>query len=186
MAPGTSLRSIRLLLLASAMLATVAVAVGCGPGRSPSGGGTQSPATSPSPSGAIGTPPGPSPSVAGRDAPPDAFLAAEGGDPVSGQLGTYVWLDAGSDSPWLPGAPLTVGAGEPLTISLDPDGEIEAWTARFVPAGAPGPAGARTLGEGAGSPAFQAPEAGTWTVEVFLRFGPAAGEASYFWQLEVE
>ena len=185
MAPGTSLRSIRLFLLGVAMLAAVAaVDAACGPGGSPGGGGSQAPTLSPVV--ASVSPTGPSPSAAGRDAPPDASLAAEGGDPVIGQLGTYVWLDTGSDSPWLPGAPLAVGASEPLTISLDPDGEIEAWTARFVPAGAQGPAGARTLGEGAGRPAFQAPEAGIWTVEVLLRFGPAAGEASYFWQLQVE
>lgn len=180
MAPGTSLRSLPRFLLGVAMLAAVVIA--CGPGGPPDAGGSQPP----SPVGLSGTPSRPSPTAAGRDAPPDAFLAAEGGDPVSGQLGTYVWLDTGSDSPWLPGAPLTVGAGEPLTISLDPDGEIEAWTARFVPADAQGPAGARMLGEGTGSATFPAPEAGAWTVEVLLRIGPSAGEASYFWQLEVE
>lgn len=179
MAAGASLRSIPLFVLGVAMLAAIAVA--CGAGGSPGGGPTRTPSPV-----ASGSPPGPSPTAAGRDAPPDAFLAAEGGDPVGGQLGTYVWLDTGSDSPWLPGTPLAVGAGEPLTLTLDPDGEIVAWTARLVPAGAVGPAGARTLGEGSGSPAFEAPEAGTWSLQVFLRFGPVAGEASYFWQLEVE
>src|SRR5688500_217654 len=115
MAPGTSLRSIPRFLLGVTMLAAVAVA--CGPGGSPDGGGSQAP----SPVGASAGPTGPAPSAAGRDAPPDAFLAVEGGDPVVGQLGTYVWLDTGSDSPWLPGAPLAVGAGEPLTLGLDPD-----------------------------------------------------------------
>ena len=85
---------------------------------------------------------GPSATGPGRDAPPDALLAAEGGDPVAGELGTYVWLDSGSDSPWLPGAPHSVGAGEPLTITLVPDGEIRAWTARYVPAAVAGPEGA--------------------------------------------
>ena len=45
----------------------------------------------------------PSPSAIG-DGPPDAELAAEGGDPVTGQLGTYIWAGAGSDSPWLRGS----------------------------------------------------------------------------------
>lgn len=129
---------------------------------------------------------GPSPTVAGRDAPPDALLAAEGGDPVAGQLGTYVWLGSGSDAPWLPGAPIAVGAAEPLTVSLVPDGDIRAWSARYVPANAAGPDGAASLGEGAGQPAFAAPGPGTWTVELFLEFAPDVGNAHYFWRLEVE
>jgi hypothetical protein len=129
---------------------------------------------------------GPSPSVAGRDAPPDAALAAEGGDPVTGRLGTYLWLGTGSDSPWLLGAPLAVGAGEPLTLRLDPDADILAWTARSVPAGTQGPEGATTLAEGTGDPVFDAPGPGAWTVEVFVGFAGGAGEASYFWRLEVE
>ncbi len=129
---------------------------------------------------------GPSPTVPGRDAPPDALLAAEGGDPAAGQLGTYVWLESGSDSPWLPGAPLSVGAGEPLAVTLVPDGEIRAWTARYVPAAAGGPEGATALGEGAGTPRFDAPGPGAWTVEVFVEFAPGVGEARYFWRLEVE
>ena len=103
---------------------------------------------------------GPSPSIAGRDAPPDAALAAEGGDPVTGQLGTYVWLESGSDSPWLRGSPLAVGPGEPLAVSFVPDGDVEAWTARYVPAAAQGPDGAITLGQGTGSPSFSAPGTG--------------------------
>ena len=34
--------------------------------------------------------------------PPAASIAVEGGDPVTGQLGTFTWGDGGSDSPWLP------------------------------------------------------------------------------------
>ena len=129
---------------------------------------------------------GPSPTVAGRDSPPDALLAAEGGDPVTGQLGTFIWLGSGSDAPWLPGAPIAVGTGEPLTVSLVPDGDIRAWSARYVPANATGPEGAAALGEGAGRPAFNAPGPGTWTVELYVEFAPAVGDARYFWRLEVE
>ena len=129
---------------------------------------------------------GPSPTIAGRDAPPDALLAAEGGDPVAGQLGTYIWFEAGSDAPWLPGAPIAVGAGEPLTVSLVPDGDIRAWAARYVPANAAGPDGATSLGEGAGRPAFAAPGPGSWTVELFVEFAAGVGNAHYFWRLEVE
>jgi hypothetical protein len=129
---------------------------------------------------------GPSSTIAGRDAPPDALLAAEGGDPVAGQLGSFVWLQSGSDSPWLPGAPIAVGSGEPLTVSLDPDGDIRAWAARFVPADAVGPEGATSLGEGSGPPRFEAPGPGAWTVEVVVEFAAGVGDASYFWRLEVE
>ncbi|MEA2610414.1 MAG: hypothetical protein QOG32_140 [Chloroflexota bacterium] len=62
---------------------------------------------------------GASPSVpptASSTQPPDAALAAEGGDPVIGQLGSFTWGAGGSDSPWLPGAPLVVGVGERLRV----------------------------------------------------------------------
>ena len=76
--------------------------------------------------------------------------------------------------------------GEPLTVSLVPDGDIGSWSARYVPANAAGPDDATYVGEGAGDPAFAAPGPGSWTVEVFVEFAPAAGNAHYFWRLEVE
>jgi hypothetical protein len=138
-------------------------------------------------------PAGPSPSTAtsrptaavAAGGPPAARLAAEGGDQVAGQLGTYVWRNEGSDSPWLPGAPISVGASEPLTVTFDPAIEVESWRARMAPSGATGPAGARQLGHGAGEPGFGAPAPGSWTVEVHVVFEANAGDASYFWRLEV-
>ena len=118
-------------------------------------------------------------------APPAAMLVAEGGDPVVGQLGTYTWRDGGSDSPWLPGAPIAVGAGEPLSLSVEPATGIVSWRARSVPASTEGPDGATSVGEGSGSPAFAAPGAGTWTVEVYVVFDDGLGDASYFWRLDV-
>jgi len=79
-----------------------------------------------------------------------------------------------------------VGTAEPLTVSLVPDGDIRAWSARYVPANAAGPDGAAPLGEGTGQPAFAAPGPGTWTVELFVEFAPAVGNAHYFWRLQVE
>ena len=173
----------------------VGVILACRPAATPS----ERPPVAATPAGISGAPPSPeppatspvsigapSPTVAGRDAPPDALLSAEGGDPVAGQLGTFVWFETGSDAPWLPGAPIAVGAGEPLAVSLVPDGAIAAWAARYVPANAVGPDGATTLGEGAGSPAFAAPGPGSWTVELFVEFAAGAGNAHYFWRLEVE
>lgn len=178
MAPGTSRRPVPAVVAGLAML--VAIATACGPVATPDGGA--SPAAAASPGARIE----PSPSVARGDAPPDAALSVEGGDPVTGQLGTYVWFDSGSDSPWLPGTPLTVGAGEPLTVTFAPDSDVRSWVARCAPAAAQGPAGAVPLGAGAGSPAFAAPETGTWTLEVVVEFLAGAGQASYFWRLEVE
>lgn len=169
--------------------ALVGALLACGPAipsRTPAVVATPSGPTTAQPAAPETASRGPSPTVAGRDAPPDALLAAEGGDPVAGQLGTFVWFQTGSDSPWLPGAPLAVGAGEPLTVSLAPDDGIRAWTARIVPAAAGGPDGAVTLGEGPGIPRFDAPGPGEWTVEVFVEFAAGAGDARYFWRLEVE
>ena len=182
MASRSSPGPLRRAIAGVAILAGIAFA--CEPAIPPDV-GTASPAGSAEapPSDAIGLP---SPSVPGRDGPPEAVLAAEGGDPVKGQLGTFVWFETGSDSPWLPGAPLAVGAGEPLTATLVPDGAISAWTARAVPAGAQGPVGAKALGQGIGSPAFDAPMPGVWTVELALEFAGGVGSASYFWRLEVE
>ena len=52
--------------------------------------------------------------------PPVAVAPVEGGDPVVGQLGTYSWAGGGSASPWLPGAPIAVGAEEPLIVTVAP------------------------------------------------------------------
>ena len=115
--------------------------------------------------------------------PPFATLAAEGGDPVAGQLGSYVWAGGGSDSPWLPGAPITVGVAEPLRVTFQPTIDIDSWAARFVPSTASDPTGARSLGEGTGVPQLRAPVAGSWTVEVHVVFADGAGNASYFWKV---
>lgn len=184
MAPSAPPRPTRAVAVAVAVLAGAAVA--CGPGATPGGGASPTPPPSAPGTTVAPSPSAPPPSLAGRDAPPDAVLAADGGDPVTGQLGTFVWFDTGSESPWLPGAPLRVGAGEPLTIQLIPEGRIAGWEARYVPAAAQGPEGAKALGQGAGSIAFGAPGPGDWTVEVSIQFDGGAGEAHYFWRLEVE
>ena len=120
------------------------------------------------------------------EGPPAAALAAEGGDATDGQLGTYTWGGGGSDAPWLRGARMAVGSGEPLSVAFRPETMIEAWTARAVPSTADGPERATALGQGAGLPRFRSPDAGTWTVEVHVTFPNAAGAASYFWQLAVD
>ncbi len=149
---------------------------------------TASPSAALTPSPVVTAGPTPEPTVAGVDSPPDALLAAEGGDPVLGQLGTYTWSHAGTDSasdaPWQWGTPMTIGAGEPLTVAFQPTIEIESWRAVYVPARA-GPENAVSLGDGTGAPAFLAPDVGRWTVAVEIKFLAGVGTALYFWQLDV-
>jgi hypothetical protein len=117
--------------------------------------------------------------------PPAVSLAADGGDAVIGQLGTYTWANGGSDAPWLPGAPLTVGAVEPLTLAVERGVPIAEWQARVTEAGATDPTGAARLGAGVGPPRFEAPVAGAWTLEVRVVFAGGLGSANYFWALTV-
>lgn len=118
--------------------------------------------------------------------PPAATLAAEGGDPVKGQLGSYAWAGGGSDSPWLPGAPLHVGAGERLTLSITDGVVVAEWSARRVPAGSTNGSGAVALGDGPAPVAFDAPAAGSWSVQAVLRFADDLGSATYYWRLDVD
>jgi hypothetical protein len=118
-------------------------------------------------------------------APPAATLAVEGGDPVAGQLGSYTWNGNGSDSPWLPGTPITVGVGERLAVSLDPDVGVAMWSARRVAAGTSDGAGAVGLGDDAPPVAFAAPAAGHWSVQLTVGFAGEVGSATYYWDVTV-
>jgi len=118
--------------------------------------------------------------------PPVASLAAEGGDPVAGSLGSFTWGDGGSDSPWLPGSPIAVASGEPLTVSLANGVPVGGWTAKRVPVGTSDGVGAVSLADGDAAPmAFPAPGPGTWSVQVVVTFGDNLGSAAYYWQLAV-
>lgn len=152
---------------------------------------TGTPATTPSSSAGLGaTDSAGAPATTGMSAtaglPPSATLAADGGDPAVGQLGSYTWLDGGSDSPWLPGTPVTVGAGEPLTVAIGGGVAVADWSARRVTAGRTDGSGAIALGSAAGPPvAFAAPAAGTWSLQVTIRFANDLGSAAYYWRLTV-
>jgi hypothetical protein len=117
--------------------------------------------------------------------PPAASLKAEGGDPVVGQLGSYTWNGQGSDSPWLPGSPIRVGAGEPLAVTIAGQPAIDDWTVQRVAGGATGGAGAVAMGSGQDAPiGFVAPAAGSWSILVDVRF-PGGSDAAYYWVLDV-
>lgn len=134
----------------------------------------------------------PSPAVA-TDAsvpesiPPVATLAVDGGDPVIGQLGSYTWRNSGSDSPWLPGQPIRIGAGEPLTLVLDEPADVESWTASYLPPDDLQSISPTGLGDGSQQPiAFGPPPPGRWSVHVSVRFAGGLGSAAYFWLVEVD
>jgi hypothetical protein len=117
--------------------------------------------------------------------PPTATLAAEGGDPVPGDLGTYLVGEGGSDAPWLPGRPIRVGTGETLRVGLRPAAAVEAWSVRYVPAGAIVPDGGVLLATGSDDVAFVAPPPGAWSAEVRIVLADGRGTASWFWEIHV-
>jgi hypothetical protein len=145
----------------------------------------------PGPTATAATPtlrPTPSPTAAPVEpaaTPPAASLSAEGGDPVVGQLGSYTWGGGGSDSPWLPGAPVAVGAREPLTVTIAGGRAVSGWTARRAPAGVTSPVGTIPVGSGAGRIAFDAPASGSWTLAVSVTFADGLGSATWSWRLDV-
>jgi len=120
----------------------------------------------------------------GIEAPPEAELSVEGGDPVTGQLGTFVWGTGGSDSPWLPGTPIRAGAGETLRVTPASDVATSGWSALLAPAANTGGEGAVNAGSGSAVVDVTAPKAGSWTLAVTIAFGDL-GSATYFWLLEV-
>lgn len=117
--------------------------------------------------------------------PPSASLDVDGGDAVTGQLGSFTWNGGGSDSPWLPGAPIAVGQGERLNVTLVGGAAAADWTARRVIAMTTDGSGAVGLGDGTGPVSFLAPPAGAWSVQVVVRFAGDLGSATYYWLVTV-
>ena len=137
-----------------------------------------------SPVASAASPPGLPTATARIGDPPIASLRVEGGDPAAGQLGTYSWAGGGSSSPWLPGAPIAVGAEETLVVTMDQPFIITTWTARLAPAADPEGTQAAVIAEGVGQPVLSAPKRGSWTLAVTVIFGER-GAATYAWRLDV-
>jgi hypothetical protein len=132
------------------------------------------PTASPTPS----TPPAATPG----SQPPDAVLGVDGGAPSKGELGTYTWLSAGSDAPWLPGTPVKAQPGAAATIVLEPPAAIATWSIRKAKPGASDETTAREIAAGSGPIIFSVPaDAGTMVLQV--QFAANAGDANYFWAL---
>jgi hypothetical protein len=103
---------------------------------------------------------------------------------VAGDLGTYIYRGAGSDSPWLPGEPVAVPAsGAIAEVFLSEALPIASWTARVAPTGQEPKIGEpREIAAGEGPIAFELPT-GRWTLALAIQFGDGIGEATYFWEL---
>jgi len=153
-------------ILAVACIALAAMACG-------SSGPTGAPSVSPPPA-SVGS------------LPPDAALLVPDGDPVVGQLGAYVWREAGSDSPWLPGAPVSVVPTRSLRFAMSADVPVDGWTARYARTGDPFPGGPLALANGSATLEVDPPPSGTWTVVLHVRFGAGLGDAAYYWRVLVE
>ncbi len=128
-----------------------------------------------------------SPTDAVGGEPPAATLSVEGGDPVAGQLGSFTWSGGGSDSPWLPGTPISIGADERLIASLAGGFPVDTWSARSAPATSSNGAGASGLdgGSGNGVITFAPPPKGRWSVQLSIGFADQRGSATYYWQVTV-
>lgn len=120
--------------------------------------------------------------------PPAASIAVEGGDPVVGELGSFSWQNSGSDSPWLPGNPIHVGAGEQLRLTLAEPVRIVEWhVSRQPPRSTLDGYGALRMGEGSREPVtFAAPPPGSWSVNVDVWFADNLGSAAYYWLITVD
>ena len=104
---------------------------------------------------------------------------------MAGSLGSFTWGDGGSDSPWLPGAPIAVASGEPLTVDLAAAVPIADWQAKRVPAGTPDGVGAVALGDGAATDRLRGAGTGQLVGPGHVTFGDGLGSAAYYWQVTV-
>lgn len=177
-----------------AMVAVALVAIACstgGPSAPPANGSpaAASGAASPAPTASVAVTASPVTGAAATarppSQPPNASLGVDGGDAVTGQLGSFTWNGGGSDSPWLPGAPIAVGQGERFGVALDRAVAVTGWSARRVVGGTADGSGAVGLGDGTGPVSFPAPPAGTWSVQVVVRFAGDLGSATYYWLVAV-
>jgi hypothetical protein len=159
----------------------LALACGCMASPSPTSGVPVSPPIGPA-------------STTDASRPPAAFLAVNGQGRHPGELGTYIYRGAGSDSPWLPARslqPVAVPAGGRLAVRLADQRLIGAWSVKVAPAADDQGVTARVL---SAQPDVNrrwavvdalAPPPGPWVLVVTVDYGDGSGSGSYFWLVEV-
>jgi hypothetical protein len=145
-------------------------------------------ATPPEPSGATASPGDPAdPTVVPGSQPPEAVLTGFAGGPVPGDLGTSAWDGVASDSPWIVGrAAGSARAGAPLQVEFRPAIDSSEWQATWahVVGDQLGEIGGASVMV-SGPVELRAPSAaGSWSLQVFARFG-AGRDAAWYWQVEV-
>ena len=151
------------------------------------------PTATPPTAGAGATAGSPAASESEAGQPPAAFLAVDGRGSVEGELGSYTFGAAGSDSPWLPARALDGVAAAPgarLIITLAGGQPIGTWSAVIAAAGDDQAVNKRALGEsqaGGLGPAITlpAPSRGDWVLMVQLAYGDGSGSGAYYWEINV-
>ena len=119
--------------------------------------------------------------------PPDALLAGIAADPVAGDLGTFTWAGLTSDSPWIVGrAGGSATAGATLAVELRPDVGEPTWVASWARvAGGEAQQPGDVSDPVTGPVTFAAPvEPGTWSLQLFARFG-VGRDAAWYWRVEI-
>jgi hypothetical protein len=117
-------------------------------------------------------------------APPVAVLMADGAEIAGGHLGSYSIDGQVVDSPWLPGAGVTVSAGTPLSVELGRNLTAAEWRASYVFADPLGNV-PQPLDAGRGAIEFVPPPGGHWSLRLDVQFG-TGGNAAFYWDVLVE
>ena len=182
-----------------APLVLAGLAAGCGTGGTPSPG---SPSIEPATSSPVAASPTTTPvaSASGPAAPtpvpadtltepPAAALVGETlpGTPVAGALGSFTWVDEGSDSPWIvPPTGVAAAPGIPVSVAFDPPAAASSWIARWAPVTATGAGDVDTFAEGTEQVTIVTPDTpGAWSLQVEARFGEG-WSATWYWRVDVE
>lgn len=126
--------------------------------------------------------------------PPTALLSVNGRGDSAGQLGSYVFLGTGSDSPWLPARslrPVPARGEARLSVRLSDGRLIGPWTADLAAAqDEQGATLTRLGGEESGrrplsAVEVRAPDRGSWVLMVNVVFADGSGSAAYYWRIDV-
>ncbi|CAN5717805.1 hypothetical protein BH23CHL7_BH23CHL7_08370 [soil metagenome] len=127
------------------------------------------------------------------DLPPIARLLAPGVPAAAGYLGSFSYHEQFADAPWIGAQALDLvrlPAGRPqVTVALPAGNSFERWNVSYAAADDPAGSAVMPLGAGDGATierlAMDPPPAGEWVISVSLWFAEGAGDATYYWSVEV-